>query len=134
VLLLLLIKLRRLRSPAPPDAVVYRLLFLPASVLAVTFIVLSLWLHFLYFMLLLGYSVHQLRLPVAVLSLLLFVAEFPPILLVFWAVLFSRMDAGMALVCSILLVHFFLSLQRSMLHLLVPALLIILFALVKIQS
>jgi hypothetical protein len=110
-------------------------LFLPASVLAVTVIVLSLWLHFLYFMLLLGYSVHQLRLPVLVLSLLLFVAEFPPslILLVFWFVLFFRMEirilADLALVCSQLLMHLFLSVQRSMLHLLLLALIIILFAL-----
>ncbi len=90
MLILLLIKLQRLFSPVPPDAVVHRLPFLPASVLlAVTVIVLSLWLHFPYFMLLLGYSVHQLRLPVLVLSLLLLVAEFPPILLVFWVVLFS---------------------------------------------
>ncbi len=100
--------------------------------MAVTIIVLSLWLHFLYFVLLLGYSVHQLRLPVAVLSLLPIV---PPILLVFWAVLFCRMElriiAGPVLVCSWLLVYLFLSLQRSMLHLLLLARLIILFAIVE---
>jgi hypothetical protein len=45
-----------------------------------------------YFMLLLGYSVHRLRLPVFVLSLLFLVAEFPPILIVFWVVLFFRME------------------------------------------
>jgi hypothetical protein len=82
---------------------------------------------FLYFMLLHGSSVHQLLLPVAVLSLLLLVAEFTPILLIFWAVLFSRMEiwklGGLVLVCSRLLVHLFLSIQRSMRHLLLLALL-----------
>jgi hypothetical protein len=78
VLLLLLIKIQWLFSPEPPDTVVHRLLFLPAaaSMLAVTVIEVSLLLHFLYFVLLLGYSVHQLHLSVAVMSLLNWLRSF----------------------------------------------------------
>jgi hypothetical protein len=64
----------------------------------------------------------------------LLVEQFPSIFLIFWAVLFFRMEigliAGPVLVCSKLLEHLFKSLQRSVLYLLLLAELIILFALV----
>ncbi len=86
-------------------------------------------------MLLLGYSVHPLRLPALVLSLLLIVAEFPPILLVFLGrALFEDGDsdtcwsgAGMLKTAS----TFVFVTSEKLAHLLLLALLIILLALVE---
>ncbi len=85
--------------------------------------------------LLIVYSVPRLRLLVAESSLFLLVEVFLPILRVSWVVFLSRMAtqiiAGTVLVCLRLLVHFFLTLQKSMLRLLLLARLIILFSIAE---
>ncbi len=90
--------------------------------------------------LLIVYSVHQFLLIVAESSLFLLMEVFLPILHVSWGVFLSRMATliiactASVLVCLRLLVHFFLTLQKGMLRLLLLALPIILFSLAEIQN